>query len=122
MEAARDGAGSSPQGDCQRILRRLLAFNKSFACTDVQIGDAGLFYKSQNKKSAPPRRGPASILDIDETGVPVKFQSQTFKGRDCAQERKGGRRVRVMLSRIPFVNDSEALVRTRGVDRGESLW
>ena len=60
-------------------LRRLSAFNKSFTCTDVEIGDTVLCYKTQKKKSAPRRRGPALILDIDETGVTVKFQSQLCK-------------------------------------------
>ena len=61
------------------IPRRLLAYNTSFNCTDVKIGDTGLFYKATNKKSAPCRRGPAKILDIDKRGVTAKFQSQTFK-------------------------------------------
>ena len=37
-------------------LWRLLAFNKPFTCTDVKIGDAALFYKTQSNKSAPRRR------------------------------------------------------------------
>ena len=41
-----------------------LASNKSPTCTDVKIGDAVLFRKSQNNESAPRRRGPALILDI----------------------------------------------------------
>ena len=36
-------------------------------------------FKAQGKKSAPRRMGPSLILDIDETGVTAKFQSQTFK-------------------------------------------
>ena len=59
-------------------LRRLVAFNKSFNCTNVKIGDTALYFKTTNKKSMPWRRGPALILDIDETGVTAKFQSQTF--------------------------------------------
>ena len=56
-------------------LRRLLALNKSFTYADVKIGDAVLFYKAQNKKSTPRRRGPTLILDIEGTGATVKFQS-----------------------------------------------
>ena len=36
-------------------LRRLLALNKSFSCTDVKIGGAVLFFKARSKKSAPLR-------------------------------------------------------------------
>ena len=60
-------------------LRRLLAYNKTFECTDIKMGDTVLFYKSPHRKSHPRWRGPAKILDIDETGVTVKFQSQSFK-------------------------------------------
>ena len=61
------------------MLRRLLAHNKSFEYTDVHIGDAALFYMAMIRRGAPRCRGPAKILDIDETGVTVKFRSQTFK-------------------------------------------
>ena len=47
-----------------------------------------LFYKTTTRKSAPRRRGPAKILDIDETGVTVKFQSQSFKvARYCVRKK-----------------------------------
>ena len=62
-------------------LRRLLAFNKSFTCTDVKIGATALFYKVHRKESAPRRRGPALILDIDETGVTAKLRSQIVRLR-----------------------------------------
>ena len=40
-----------------------------------------------NFKSTPRRRGPAIIMDIDEPGVTVKFQSQTFKvARYCVRK------------------------------------
>ena len=60
-------------------LRRLLAHNQTFNCTDIKIGDSVLFYKAPHRKSHPRWRGPATILDIDETGVLVKYQSQFFK-------------------------------------------
>ena len=60
-------------------LRRLVAYNKFFKCTAVQLGDTGLFIKSANKQSVPRWRGPAEILDIDETGATVKVQLQTFE-------------------------------------------
>ena len=60
----------------------------SFNCTDVKIGDAALFYKGANKKSTSHYRGPAKILDIDETGATVKFQSQTFiVARHCVRKK-----------------------------------
>ena len=59
-------------------LRRLLAHNKSFGRTNVAIGDSVLFYRTVNSKSTPRSRGPAKILDIDNTGVTAKFHSQSF--------------------------------------------
>ena len=60
-------------------LRRLLAYNKTFDSVDIKVGDEVLFYKASQKKSNPRWRGPAKILDIDESGVVLKFQSQSFK-------------------------------------------
>ena len=72
QEAARQEVANSK-------LRRPLAYRKTFSCTDVKIGDSVLFYKTPNRKSQPNRRGPARVLDIDETGAPARYQSQTFK-------------------------------------------
>ena len=81
QEAARKKVFSS-------TLRRLLAYSKSFDCADAKIGDAVLFYKTANTKSAPRRRGPARILDIDVTGVTGSFQSQMFKvARRCVRKK-----------------------------------
>ena len=44
----------------------------------MKIGDSVPFYMAVHRKSTPKGRGPAKILDIDGTGVTVKFQSQTF--------------------------------------------
>ena len=71
-------------------LRRMLALNKSFTCTYAKIGAAGLVFKAQSKKSAPQRRGPALMLDIDATGATAKFQAQTFKVARCRARKKGG--------------------------------
>ena len=76
-----------------RKLRRLLAFNMSLTCADVELGDTALFCRAQRKKSAPRWRGPAFISDIDETGVTVKFQSQTSRCRGSAKEKKGRRKL-----------------------------
>ena len=59
-------------------LRRLLAFNKSFNCADIEIGETVLFYMAQSKKGAPRWRGPVLILGSDGAGVTLKFQSQVF--------------------------------------------
>ena len=71
-------------------LRRLLAYNKSFTCADVKIGDTVRLYKAQSKESTPGRMGPALILDIDDAGAMVKFQSQIFKvARFCVRKKAG---------------------------------
>ena len=70
------------------MLRRLLAYNKSFNCVDVQIGDAALLYKGTNKKGMARRRGPELISDIDETGVRVKVQAQTFRAARFRMRKK----------------------------------
>ena len=75
----------------QEAARRSLAYNASFICTDVKIGDTAPFYKSVEKGRAPRRRGPAKILDIDGTEVTAKFQSQTFKvARYCVRAKVEG--------------------------------
>ena len=59
-------------------LRRLLARNKTSNCTEIDVGEMALFYKAQSRKNLPRRRGPARVLEIDESGVAVSFQSQNF--------------------------------------------
>ena len=66
-------------------IRRLLAFRESAACADLKIGDAALLRNAQGRKSAPRRRGPASILDIDGAGA-------TGRWRGFAREREGARK------------------------------
>ena len=85
MEAAHDGAGGSSEGD-----RVLLAFNKSFTCTYLKIGDTELFYKAQSRKSARRRRGPALISDVGDTGATAKFQSQISKVARFCVRKEGG--------------------------------
>ena len=64
-------------------LPRLVAYNRPFNCTDVNVGDSSLFHKAQNHKSSPRRRGPAKIPDTDETS-----RRQTLKvGRYCVRKR-----------------------------------
>ena len=46
-------------------LRRRLAHNRSFNCTDANVGDSVLYFKAANRKSAPRLRSPAAILEID---------------------------------------------------------
>ena len=68
-------------------LRRLMARNKAFNCTDIKVGGSVLFYNSPRRKSQPHWRGPAWVLDIDETGAMVKFQTQSFKvARYCVRK------------------------------------
>ena len=68
-------------------LRRLMANNKSVNCAGVAVGYCVLFYMTGNRKSAPRWRGPAEILNIDETRVIVKLLSRTFQvGRYCVRK------------------------------------
>ena len=48
------------------------------ASEDVVPGDSVLLRKAANRKGAPRWRGPAKILDIDETGATAKSRSQTL--------------------------------------------
>ena len=83
-----------PKGVANSKLRRLLAHNTSFNCADVKVGDAVLLHKAPNRDGAPRRRGPSEILDIDETGATVKFQSQTYKvARKCVRKKAGAQDV-----------------------------
>ena len=51
------------------------------------MGNSVLFYKVPHGKSQPRWWGPALILDIDETGVMVKYQTQSFKvARNCVRK------------------------------------
>ena len=59
--------------------RRLLAYNETFNCTDVKIGDSILSYKAPKKKRMLEWRGPARDPGIGETGISVHYQGQTFK-------------------------------------------
>ena len=63
-----------------------MAYNKSCRCTDVEIGNTALFYKTKNAKSSSRWRGPEFISDIDETGVTAKFRQHAFKAaRFCVR-------------------------------------
>ena len=46
-------------------LRRLLAYNKTFDCVDIKVGDTVHVFKAPQRKSNPRWRGTATILDID---------------------------------------------------------
>ena len=55
-------------------LSRLLAYDKSFNCTDATGRDSALFHKAVSRNSAPRWRSPAVILDVDDAGMTAKFQ------------------------------------------------
>ena len=68
--------------------RRILERNQTFSCADSAVGDSAIFYGRISRKSAPKRCGPASFLDLDESGVTVRFRNQTFKiARCCVRKR-----------------------------------
>ena len=56
-----------------------LAFNQSITCMDVSVGDWVLFYQTPNLKGLSRWKGPAKVLELDETGVILSFGSETFK-------------------------------------------
>ena len=98
-------------------LRRSLAFNKSFTCTDAKIGGTVRPKKALRQRGAGRWRGPALVWDIDETGVPAKFQSQSFKvALFCA--RKGGGEKDVGGAVLDFF---QASFRQIGADLGSQL-
>ena len=70
-------------------LHRLSARNESFSHA---IGESLLSYEPANRKSAPRCRGQAKILEIDETGVTAKFQSQPSKAATyCVRSKDEGK-------------------------------
>ena len=72
-------------------LRRLLAYNESFHCMDIAIGDSVPFYTVRSRKRSSSWREPAKIPTIDETGAAKTFQSQTFKVAPyCVRKRLDG--------------------------------
>ena len=88
VEVTVEGPESESEGKASSNLRRLLARKKAFNCAEADIGDMELFYKAQNRKGLPRWRGPAKVIGMDESGVTVTFQSQTFKvARYCVRRR-----------------------------------
>ena len=80
--------GALPKEIATNKRRRTLDRNQTFDSADIAIGDSVIFYKQISRKSTPKWRSAAVILDIDETGVTVKFPSQTHKiARFCVRER-----------------------------------
>ena len=76
------------KGAANGRARSLLACTKSVERTGMQIGDAAPFYEAMNRKGALRWRGPAKILGVDDTGVTVEFQSQTFRvARYCVRKK-----------------------------------
>ena len=68
-------------------LRCLLAYNKSFFCTDVHVGASGLLCEASNRKSAPQWRGPAKILNVVDAGVAAKSQRLSGNTRYCVRKK-----------------------------------
>ena len=69
-------------------LRRLPAYAKNSTCADVENGDSVLLYKAPNRGSHPKWGCPVYALDIDETRVSERYQSQTLEVvRYCARGR-----------------------------------
>ena len=76
------------KGVANSKLRRLLAYKKTFNCSDVKIGDSVLCYGAFGRESLPMWSGPARILDTDETGATQRHQSQAFEvARYCVRKR-----------------------------------
>ena len=72
----------------KRKLRRILAFNNSFDSADAAVGNEVLHYKAPARKSGPRWRGPAKVPLMDDSGVALSFQGQTFKvARHCVRKK-----------------------------------
>ena len=54
------------------------------------MGASALFYRASFRHSAPRRCGLAVVLDIDDPGVTVRFQSQKFNGGAVPRAKKSG--------------------------------
>ena len=62
-------------------LRRVLAINNSFDSVDVSAGGLKFFF-------APPRSRPAKVPLLDESGVTLLFQRQSFiVARHCVRRK-----------------------------------
>ena len=71
-------------------LLRISDCDKTFSSTDIEVGDSAALCQQLRRKSAPGWRGPAIILDFDDTGATAKFQRQTFKiARASGQTSRG---------------------------------
>ena len=77
LEAALNTSAAALRDVANIKLRRLLAYNYSFGCTDVKIFGTALCYKTAGTGSAPRRMGPSSIPDVGETRATAKFQSRS---------------------------------------------
>ena len=58
-----------------RKLRCILGPNQASGSANIAMSDSVIFYKQISRRSDIIS---ATILDIDETGVTLKFQSRTF--------------------------------------------
>ena len=54
-------------------LLRILDRNQHFEIAATAVGDSAILYKQIGPKGIPVWRGPAIILDIDDTGTTAKF-------------------------------------------------
>ena len=71
---------AAPEELANSKSRRLSAHYRLFNCTNAQVGDPAPIYKAANRKSAPRRRrGPAAILETEETDLTAKPQGRTFR-------------------------------------------
>ena len=63
--------------------RRISERNRASGRADTAFGDSAIIYEWISRKSPLRRCGPASFLELEETGVTVRFRSQTFKIARC---------------------------------------
>ena len=54
-----------------------LAHSSAFNCADARVGDSVISYRTVSLESAPRRRGPEAIVEIDDAGVTVRSRGQT---------------------------------------------
>ena len=115
-------SGRAILNDAQWRLNAMLNHgdrNQTFECGDTAVGDSAIFCGQISRKSAPKWRGPAIILDIDETGVTVKFRSQTFKIARYRVRKRAGSPPRTQIgTRDMKAKDAPARERRGGAASG----
>ena len=69
MKATGHGAGGDIEGDLEQQSAASAGHNPTFQRTGARVGATVIPLTQNGREGAPKRRGPAMMLDLDETGV-----------------------------------------------------